>query len=104
MTFRDEKETIVSDIVTAYQNIESGKIQIQSAKMSANLAGKVLQGQLLQFKLGKITSTDLQTDRATYLQAQQNYSSAKTSFFKQIMSLHVLIGDYLTIWHIKLRY
>ena len=104
MTFRDEKESIVSNIVTTYQNIESGKIQIQSAKMSANLAGKVLQGQLLQFKLGKITSTDLQTDRATYLQAQQNYSSAKTSFFKQIMSLHVLIGDYLTIWHIKLRY
>lgn len=104
ITFRDAKESIVSNIVTAYQNIESGKIQIQSAKMAANLAGKVLQGQLLQFKLGKITSTELQTDRATYLQSQQSYSSAKSGYFKQIMSLHQLTGDYLNIWHIKLRY
>ena len=80
------------------------QISIKSNKLATELAKKTLDVGRTKFANGSITPTDLQLEVNTYLTNEKNYQDSKTQYFKDVMDLRNNMGDYLSVWHIKLRY
>ena len=102
--FRNKKSDLVRKIEQSYQTLDNDRFGVKKSIDSEKLNESLKKNAVLKQSLNKVSAIDVEQARKNLISSQQSVITAKLAYFNHLTDLHILLGDYLDIWNIKLRY
>lgn len=104
ITLTQDKQSLIGQVVTQIESIQSGKAQVKFANEGVIQQEKLVSNAQLQLKYGQISSFEESTQVSSLLSQEQTLVSAETAYLLSIDTLYQTMGTLLDKWDIKLRY
>jgi outer membrane protein TolC len=99
-----ERNTVVSNVISQYKQLEAAQKAIDFAMQSEQLAEKNLSNTYIQYKYGRATILAVSQQQQSLTGAQQNLISSQINYLNTVTSFQQLIQTTLDYWGIKVRY
>lgn len=95
-----KKRELISQTMNKIKDIQFKEKQIELAQRDRDLKKQLLDNKLLQQKHGLVTLFEVESERNSLIQAEQNLINEKISYLDAIAELEQLVGITLDTWQI----